>query len=212
MGLRLSKDAPVGCQRMLTDTRKTARKHNIKIRFTKKDLIYSKGDSAPSVGYFDETNKTLAVSNFNDLEIFINTLAHESSHMDQWIDNRYLWDKCSPGYSLFFEWLERNVELKAEQVRETVEDIIRLERDCEIRAIKKLKKYKIPTDFDKYIRKMNCYLYGYLFFLEKRRWIPAVYNDAAVWKFASTRIPSSYKTIPIRLRRAFENKLKTIKK
>lgn len=212
MSLRLSKDAPVGCQRMLTDIRAVARKHGIKLRFTTKKLVKTNPKDSASTGYFDENRKVLAVSNFNDLYTFISVLAHESCHMDQYINDRYFWDKCSVGYTLFFQWLEDGVDVKQSQLEECVQDIIRLELDCEIRSIKKLKKYKIPVDFNDYIKKTNCYLYGYLFFLEKRQWIPAIYQDEEVWKKASSRLSKSYKKIPSRLRKAFEKKLRDMNK
>lgn len=210
MSLRLSKDVPVGAKRMLADIRAVARKNGVKLYFSKKERI--KCDNVFVSGYFDDIKKVVAVSQFNDFTKFISMLAHESSHMDQWIEDKFLWKKCSIGYTTFFEWLDGKEGFSKDILEESVQDIIRLELDCEKRAIRKLKKYKVPIDIDMYIRKMNCYLYGYLFFLEKRIWIQGIYNDEFVTASAPKTVKSSYKKIPARLRKAFEQKLKEHKK
>lgn len=209
--MRVRSDAPVGCKRMLKDIRKAARKYQIKIKFTKRDRFFP--NSAEScTGYFSEDTRTLAVARFNNLETFIPVLAHESCHMDQWIENEFLWEKCSVGHTIFFKWLAEEIEVKPAILEECVYDIIRLEFDCEKRTIAKLKKYRIPTDFDFYIRCMNIYLYLHLFSIEKREWMPEFVECEEIHAAASPHISSSYKKIPVRLRRAFEKKYKELKK
>lgn len=200
--LRISRNASPGCKRMLKDIRFKAKKNNIKLLFTTDKIITPKGDVS-SIGYFDDKRRVLAVSNFRDLNVFIPILAHESSHLDQFLEDTFLWDKCSPGYNLFFNWLNGD-DLDMHRVKESVHDIIRLERDCELRAINKLKSYKIKFDIKRYIKTMNAYLYGYLFFMEKRSWIPGIYLKDYITKASPSKIHDSYEEIPVNLRKAFD--------
>lgn len=201
-----------GFQKLLSDTRKIARNNDIKIRISKADYIVDNDSTSKSIGYFDGEGRELACSNYNEDESFIKNFVHESCHMDQFLNDKFLWAKCEPGYNIFFEWLEDKKIFKREVLEESVQDIIRLEKDCEMRSVAKIKKYNLPIDIDHYIRSANAYLYGYLFFLEQKKWIPAIYAELDVTECASSRFAKSYDKIPKRLHAAFKRKLKQLNK
>lgn len=207
MSIVFDKNHP-GYKRFLKDTRAIARDNNIKIRITKDEFIYDAESSSKSIGYFDSEGRELASSNFNDFPVFVRNFIHETCHMDQFLYNPYLWSKCSPGYDVFFHWLETKSIYNREVIEEAMYDIIRLEKDCEFRSIAKIKKYALPIDIKDYIKRANAYLYGYLFFFEKRKWIPAVYQNPDILKHVPTRIPKEYKKIPRKLHAAFNRYLK----
>lgn len=190
--------------KFISDIEKKAEKHGVKIILEDAELVYAKGEKEGCAGYFDSENKILAASTKGKKSQFLGLLAHESSHLDQWIENRYMWDKLSHGYALFFEWLGGKI-VKREYLEEAVQDIIRLEKDCELRAIKKIQHYQLPINLIEYKKKVNSYLYAYLFFLEKRKWIPKLYSSKKVWSKAPHRIPKEYKKIPRNLYRVFNS-------
>jgi len=191
--------------KFIIDVRKTARDNDIRVKFTTKTMVYAKDDIMGCTGYFDEDEMTLCVSNKNNKKTFLSNLVHESSHMDQFLHDKYLWEKCNPGYNIFFEWLEGSTIVKREILEEAVQDIIRIELDAERRALKKIIQYKLDSilDVDKYTRGINAYIYGYLFALETRRWTPQIYFHPEVISTCSARLKISYNKIPQRLHRVF---------
>lgn len=196
----------------LSDLRKKARKYGIKVVMEKGDSVLYEGDNTMCGGYFDEDAKVLKIAKGKNKVQFYSILAHESSHLDQYIDSlnnvSHLWDKLSPGYTLFMRWLSGEIELSETLLNETVQDVISLEKDCEIRAIEKIKKYKLPVDIEDYKRKANTYLFAYLFFTEKRKWITNISKQKQIWSKAPKTFKTKYEAIPIRLYREF-NKLYT---
>jgi hypothetical protein len=189
----------------IIDVRKTARDNDIRVKFSTKDMVYAKGDPMGCTGYFDEDEMTLCVSNKNNRKRFVSVLLHESSHMDQYLHDKYLWEKCNPGYTIFFQWLEGDTDVRREVLEEAVQDIIRIELDAEKRAIDKIAKYRLGSFIDKalYIRQTNAYLHGYLFALETKTWTPQIYYNEEVIFASSTRLKTSYTKIPGKIHRLF---------
>ena len=196
--------------KLISDTRKIAKENDIQVKFSSSSIIYAKDDPNGCTGYFDEDEMILCVSNRNNKHIFISNLVHESSHMDQFLHDRYLWDKCNPGYTIFFEWLDGATDLKQDVLEEAVQDIIRIELDAERRSIRKIRHYNLDSliDIDEYIRGVNAYLYGYLFALETRHWTPQIYFDGDIKNASSSRLKRSYTKIPRRLHRIFLEKFR----
>lgn len=188
--------------KFIKDVRKTARDNGIKIKLINTVTVYADGEEHGCQGYFDE--ETLCVSTDRQKTSFLGLLAHESSHMDQFIEDQFLWIKCSPAYDIFFGWLD-NIHsiVKREVLEETVQDIIRLELDCEKRSIEKIIKYNLPIDIPKYIQGVNCYMYSYLFALETKKWTPTVYHSMEAIRFCAKTIKKEYVKIPRRVRQIF---------
>ena len=196
-------------EKLIIDVRKKAKEHDIQVKFVDKEIVFAAGDPNGCTGYFDENERVLCVSNLKNERVFLSLLVHESSHMDQYIHDQYLWSKCSPGYNIFFEWLEGSTIVKQEVLQEAVQDIIRIELDAERRAIKKINYYNLDIDISYYIQSTNAYLYGYLFSLETRHWTPQIYFNKKVISACSTRLKKSYDKIPQRLYRVFVSQFKT---
>lgn len=197
-----------GYKRFMCDLRKIARRNEVELRFQRKKLVRDDDYASESLGYFGDT--VLSVACNNPFDTVMGIMVHESCHMDQSIEDTFLWDKCSAGYTVFFQWLEDKKIVKREVLEESVQDIIRLELDCEKRSVKKILKYGLPINVEEYIQKANAYLYGYLFFLEKKKWIPEIYTDQSVYNLAQTEFQKSYTKIPGKLRKAFEKVYKNL--
>jgi len=197
-------------KKFIEDVKRKATKNGAEVCFVD-DVFLTDVDGQKCVGWFDGEKGNLSVATKRPQNLFLSILVHESSHLDQWVENRYLWDKLNPGYTLFFEWLGGKI-CKREHLEEAVQDIIRLELDCEKRAIKKILQYNLPIDLDKYKRRANSYLYAYLYFFEKRTWIPGIYVDKLVWGAAPVRFAASYKKIPPTLYSRFKEAHNKFKK
>jgi hypothetical protein len=194
----------VSKEKLLKDVRTKAKKYDVSIVLKRASLVYSEGEDLGCAGYFDSDKRILSVAAKCSEADWLGVLAHEASHMEQWIENEYMWNKLNCGYELFFRWLEGRTIVKLEILEEAVSDIIRLERDCELRAIKKIKEYNLPICVNTYSRKANAYLFAYLYFLEKRKWIPKIYSHESVYSKAPIRFRETYSSIPQRLYNQFK--------
>jgi len=192
-------------KQLIADVEKRAIRYGVKIKLEKADLVYAPGEDYGCAGYFDSERKVLAVATKGKILDWLAVFIHESCHMDQWIENKFMWEKLTHGYTIFFEWLYEKKIVKREILEEAVSDIIRLEKDCEERTVKKIQKYGIEINIDDYKRKANSYLFAYLYFLEKKKWIPKIYANEEVWRKAPMRFKKEYKKIPQRLYNAFKN-------
>jgi hypothetical protein len=199
-----------GLDRFKRDVRKTAKEHKIKVIISKKRMITSRHNNLEMKGYFDETNKELRVATGGDKTGWFQVLLHESCHMDQYIEDQYLWNKCSPAFSIFDDWLLNKIDIRLEVLEEVVQDIIRLELDCERRVIEKIKKYNLDINPNDYEKVSNISLYLYLFSLEKKRWMPEIGSKRSIYKATPGKLKKSYKKIPIRLHRVLGKEYKTL--
>ncbi len=116
-------------------------------------------------GWFDESIPELVCSlNRKD---WIEILAHEYSHLTQWVEGIDLWKKCMIAMPKVDEWLGgkniRNIEKYLSDSRD-------LELDNEKRAVKLIKKWELNVDVDHYIQKANAYVQFYNWMKETRRW------------------------------------------
>ena len=188
--------------KFIQDTRKTARENGIKVRFEKKKELFDKGDVFTFAGYFWEHKQVLAIATNHPKETWLPILIHESCHMDQYLKDKYMWEKCNPGFQIFDSWAGCNAIIKREVLEEAVQDIIRLELDCERRTIAKIKKYNLDIiDLKKYIKTANINLYSYLFTLETKRMINN-HDNPELLAAAPSILKKSYTKVPRRLFRA----------
>jgi hypothetical protein len=188
----------------INDLYKKAEKHKIKIQLSHSKLVFAKGETAGCGGYFDSEHKILAVATDYPKSKWLSILIHESSHLDQWIEDKFHWEKWTHGHTLFFQWLLEKKIVKREVLLESVQDVIALELDCEKRAIAKIKKYNLPINLEEYCRKANAYLFSHLYLLEVRKWIPRIYSNKNTWMSSPKTLKKEYKNIPRKLYAAFK--------
>ena len=105
---------------------------------------------------------------------------------------------------MFFDWIEKRIELDQKTLKLCVQDVIDCELDCEKRSVKKIKEYNLDINVSNYKRMANTYLYSYPYMLKVRKWKTGIYmND---WLCAPSPISfqKSYFDIPIELQRRFK--------
>lgn len=196
---------------MIEDIKKTAEEHNVK-------LLLPETGSVPYItgvevsGYFiDNGDPTLACGIGGDIKIWGTVLAHESSHMDQWIENCKEWTdnywKGRECVDWLDEWCQGKVELTNEQVDDIIDRAIGVELDCEKRTIQKEIKYKLPVVIEEEIQKSISYILFYRFVKESKKWNiggKAPYLIKEVWSLMPKSFEDlDFKTVPDNIKEAY---------
>ena len=109
-------------------------------------------------GYFSD-DELLCLTNRED---WIEILVHESCHMDQFLEDDPLY--THPLVKDFDIWDSSLLKHCPEKAEEAFKVWTEMEIDCDIRSVKKIKKYNLPIDVDEYIRRANCYHQSYYYF------------------------------------------------
>lgn len=191
-------------EKLIADTRKLAKKHGIKIVLSDKDKVVAKGEKMGCNGYFDSDNRILAVATGKPIEDWSKVYIHESCHLDQFVENIFQWEKWNVGYTMFFQWINGEVELNRETLLLCWKDVVDCELDCEKRAVNKINKYKIDIPVEHYIKMCNTYLYSYTKILEVRKWKKGVYLNKKLIRCAPISFQDDYLTIPAKLNKALD--------
>jgi hypothetical protein len=109
----------------------------------------------------EEDNKELCVAMAHHMGFEI--LLHEYCHFLQYKTDRKFWDDSALYYDVLFDWAEDpNFVADDEILNKSLNTILRIEHDCEKRALKLI--YLNPIeDFDvvKYRKAANAYLWSY---------------------------------------------------
>jgi hypothetical protein len=137
-------------------------------------------------GYFDE--ESLVVAGKKD--DWIDVLVHEDCHLDQMLDKSPFWQAGDAGIKNIEKWLSGK-KISTSKIKKSIVDTILLELDCEIRTVKKIKKYKLKIDTNKYIKQANAYLFSYWAMFRYREWFKFPYNNPLIYNNMPVRFLSS---------------------
>ena len=125
-------------------------------------------------GFFDDTPRPIIACAIGKPEYdWAQILVHESCHMDQWMEDSEFWKGMKsgdiPADKVMDEWLYgKDFEMKV--VEESIDTLLKLELDCEIRSAKKIIDMNLPINIDNYVKGANAYLYFYPIMLKTRKW------------------------------------------
>jgi hypothetical protein len=125
-------------------------------------------DPAECTGWCDGDSIEIA----RELNLFEETFVHEFCHMMQAVEDTHLWNQHQK--SNFWDNLNLTLDLKSNDDNDIsfwdeTYKIIRLEQDCEARALKMNKHWKI-FDGNVYAKQANAYLYFYHYVYLTRKW------------------------------------------
>lgn len=189
--------------RLLEDTRVKCEKHGVKFVTTDTEHVQYPVGSVPVSGYFIDYGKPeLGVAIGRPVEIWSATLAHESSHMDQWLEKSKYWignyinDKEAVDY--LDEWIA-GTEYTPEEIDTYVNAAIGVEWDCERRTVEKIKEYNLPLDPIEETQKANSYILFYTMLKETRKWNKpgkAPYLIKEVWSQMPKTFDIDYSVVP----------------
>jgi hypothetical protein len=119
-------------------------------------------------GFWNDDDRELNVAIYCDE--WLTVLAHEYGHFCQWKENKFVDKDTSEAYVLFDEWIDGRKNLSKKKLDKVCELIQKCELDCEKRALKLIKEYKLYKDEKLYIQKANSYVLGYSAAKVTRKW------------------------------------------
>jgi hypothetical protein len=144
--------------------------HKIKLRLVNKKNIKCP-DGVYVSGYFDEEYKTLKVAVKNSFDYWFPVLVHEYGHLLQWAYDKKMWNciNTSEGHSVILieNWLNGK---KINNITKHINNIRRLEIDCEKKVVSLIQKYNLPINIKEYIKSANAYIYLYTWLKYTRKW------------------------------------------
>lgn len=123
-------------------------------------------------GYFDSSLMEVYIAYKSKFRLC--TIIHEYNHFLQWRNRKKFWEKCGGNSSVLSEWLS-GTDFSKNKITKEIKNVIRIERDCEIRTVKTFDKYKFkyPISRDYYIRGANAYLFSNLYIKKYRKYPPS---------------------------------------
>lgn len=157
------------------------RKQNISF-VAKKYLMFGKSET---VGWADGTE--IRVATGKHPEMWMGVFIHETCHVDQSIQKPKWMEECEVSVGLLDEWLNGK---KVTNMGAHIRKIIELERDCEKRAMAKIRNNKLPFDLAKYAQGANAYILGYHWTLKNRKWCTRSYRCPEVRRKMPTKLLS----------------------
>jgi len=145
--------------------------HGIINKMEKSELVDSE---YACYGYFvGKPDPVFAVAVKSSPSIWLPVFAHESCHVDQYIEKSPLWNTTYRGrdvYEVFGDWLNKRIELSKKNIDSIIRTIVELEHDCETRTLKKMRKYKLNIDYSKFFNDANTVIVSYRQAAIERTW------------------------------------------
>jgi hypothetical protein len=142
---------------------------------------YVIGDKVKSNGFFDSECREFSVAIGKPFNQWLKTFIHESCHFDQWKEGSDEWadfDKLDKDEDLLWDWVNHKVDLNTakdpidlgQRLKKVAQVTREVERDCEMRAIQKIKDYNLNISLTDYARQGWAYITFYDYMLESRAW------------------------------------------
>lgn len=147
---------------------------------------YTKIDRLKCSGYFCDESAILCTATGKEEAEWVPIFVHETCHLDQWLEKDPIWKIGSDAVNRLFDNLKPNGRIS----KKDVQNSILLERNCEVRSIKKIKKYNLNIDLDKYIQQSNLYLLSYWMVAKHKKWVTGIYD-----KIDYTQFPKKHLSI-----------------
>ncbi|MDO8536646.1 MAG: hypothetical protein Q7R94_00145 [bacterium] len=197
-----------------------ARWNNVDLVFAQESHLQYPGSKSLVNGYFIDKGgkREFGVAMGKPMDKWLSVLVHESSHMDQWMEDAYCWkERLIPGTGIealdeIFRWTAKEIELPPEKVSDYIRRARNVELDCEWRTVQKIREFDLPIDLVSYIQGANSYLFFYTVMKVTRAWyIPGKepYNIPEVWSLAPKHLMplNDYKEVPVALMEAYKSLL-----
>jgi hypothetical protein len=166
--------------------------HGIKV-----DLADVKYLNHGNFGTFDEDTLRTAIK--NPVKKWLPVFVHESCHKDQFLERDEIWNTHIKGVDaihIMNAWLGKTCELTENQLKTVIAKVQKVEIDCEKRAVKKIRKYDLPIDIDKYIKEANAYLWYFHGVAKSRKWSCGDFLQPKILKLMPTHFRNNYDKPP----------------
>ena len=163
-------------EQIVSYIKKESRSRNCTVKLT---TSYDKTLQDISDGEFSEMEMRITCyrNNKDPKNYWLGVLVHEYCHLIQSSENQHVWSNFQKIAEVYEKELDelflnkKNSKLNKNNRIKLSQAIIKLELDCERKAIKLLKKLNAPIDYNYYIACANIVLYKYLYWAETGKWI-----------------------------------------
>ena len=135
--------------------------HDVEIKFLK---------HFKHAGEWLDIEKVFVCKIDNDIEGWFQVFIHEYCHFQQWKDKKYSGGKWAKWDTELQLWLDGKLYLSKKKGKYFAARMRTVELDCEKRAVKEIKKYKLDIDISYYIQQANAYIYSYNILGEMGYW------------------------------------------
>lgn len=173
----MHKTSHPGLKRLIRDIKAKCKDNDIALKLIDEPyIIFDVEGEVKISGCFDSGEMALTVATKKPEMEWIEIFAHESCHLDQFVEDSKLWKATEvngvDANIILDLWLKHIIELNPEQLDRIIKLIIDLERDCDLRVIEKIKSYKLEDiiDINTYYRKSNAYHLSYHIVRKLRIW------------------------------------------
>jgi hypothetical protein len=196
----------------LKHIRSECKRHKIKLNLVKSRYVVTSNTKCN--GYFDDTERELAVAWGQPEEKRLRILAHEYGHMTQWVDKARVWTSVKEknyDIELLVEmWVDGVIELNEGMLLDYINRARGVELDCERRTARLLKRFNLPISVDRYIQNANAYVWFWTYMGMRRRWYKIgkePYNIPAIVEAMPTKFAKSYTKMPNELAQLYQKHL-----
>lgn len=151
-------------------------------------------------GYFNDGDGEIRVG--RKASLWFETLLHEYCHFLQWIEKSPVYRRSDKSNAIIDNWF--NGKQYSNKVIDRSFDVVReMERDCEMRTIRLIKKHNLPVNVERYTRMANCYIYAHYFMREYRKFWPfetdLMHSPNVISQMPANFRAQSHKKIPRRV-------------
>lgn len=160
-----------------------------------KTVVLTDDFSQDCSGYFCDSDKALVVACGKPFKEWFEILIHEFCHLEQWkTDPR--WKKWTNACGKTWEWMAGDIIMNKTQLRNVLDNMVELEKDCEMRAVEKIRKWDLPVNITQYVKKANVYLYSYHMLPEIKKFPTGVHSDINLIEMAPKTFRKNYRKVP----------------
>ena len=189
-------DIPEEYRPFISSVKRQCKKYGIELVLSPSNNVVLTDDFSQNCsGYFCETDKALVVACGRPFKEWFEILVHEFCHMEQWKSDER-WNDWNDTTGKTWDWLAGNIMLNKTQVLSMLDGMVELEKDCEMRAVEKIKMWGLPINKTRYIKKANLYLYSYYMLPILKRFPTGIYNDKTLTDMSPKGFKKSYRDVP----------------
>jgi hypothetical protein len=207
--INLTEEQQSKINKFISNLEEKCSEHNITLHIPNTPGVLYPGENIQTNGYFDSDNRVLACATGKELNQWLLILIHESSHMDQFLENDPVFND-SLGLDETFKWAEGSEDVDFNKIDKEIESGIAVEVDCEKRTVEKIKQYGLEfvVSVDEYIQKSNAYVLFYRWMRKNRSWYKIgfePYNVKSVYSKMPKTFEIDYTTMTQDISEAFDD-------
>lgn len=182
--------------------KKECRSRKVKFDLRKRSGYLRLSGNIKCSGYFDGDFKELVVA--AKRKDWVEILVHEYGHLTQWAEQCKEWVACGGTIDHVERWLSGE---RVKHVFNHIRSLRDLELDNEKRSVELIKRFDLPVDTKRYIKKANGYVYFYTWMMKTRRWSGldnSPYSNENIISAMPEEFQENYENVPDYVAKVFK--------